>query len=111
MGNIFVILQYVAIAILAIYYFVTGAMLLMGKNAMITGWTYMSDEDKAYYDEKKVKSTAGMCNLVAGVCLILMVVVQMAGNMTLTLLPLVGFIVSAIAPNYLLRKTGYFIKK
>ncbi|MBR5473886.1 MAG: DUF3784 domain-containing protein [Lachnospiraceae bacterium] len=111
MNNIFEILQYVAIAILAVYYLVTGMMLLMGKNAMITGWTYMTEEDKAYYDEKKVKSTAAICNLVAGVCLVLMVVVQMMGNLPLMLVPMLGFIAGAIAPNYLIKKTGYFIKK
>lgn len=111
MNNIFEILQYVAIAILAVYYLVTGMMLLMGKNAMITGWTYMTEEDKAYYDEKKVKKTAGMCNLLASVCLVMMVVIQMTGNMTLTLVPMLGFIAGAVAPNYLIKKTGYFIKK
>lgn len=111
MGNIFVILQYVAIVIMVVYFLVTGVMLLAGKDAAISGWSYMTDEDKAYYDAKKVKSTAGLCNLAAGVLLALMVAAQMTGSRPFMLLTVVGFLASAAAPNYLIKKTSYFIKK
>ncbi len=111
MDVIFWALQYVAMVVMIIYFVWAGISLLRGKDAAITGFTSLTEEDKKYYDLEKLRKTMGLCYCATAVSLLLMVVAGLMGIKPFMLLTIVAFFVSVGAPTYLIRKTSYFIKK
>lgn len=104
-------LEIVVFIIMLAYLVVTGMRLLKGGDAHISGYSTLTEADKACYDEKRLKQAAGIGNLTAAVGTALILASKFSGQIRLAGVGLILFLLGFGVPYQLLKRSQYFIKK
>ena len=104
-------MRLIVCGLLAAVFLRIAFVLYKGGNAWIAGYSNLPPQDRACYDEKKVKRFGAYMNLGIGLACAVLALSAFSGAPFFLFLALALFFVPAICFRILMVRTDFFIKK